>query len=322
MNLKGLDQVRNSEFYLNAALGKIKHAQLGTTPKDRDKKKELMEKEKVKVVKTALCDSLNRIIKSFPDFDNLAEFYDKLVETSLDKDTLRKELSTLNWGAQKIDELTSETVRKMSSADDKGLHRLKSAYVGRVSSIMKRLNRPLDFLEKARRILLSFPSVKTDTYTLCISGFPNVGKSTLLTKITTAKPEIGAYAFTTKSLNIGYFDARFEKVQVIDSPGTLARFEKMNNIEKQAYLAIKYVADVVVFVFDLTEPYPISDQLRLYENVLEMDKPTLIYFSKRDIIKDDRIEKFIESRKIEKDVVPSPDDLKIMVQKQMKNRFR
>ncbi len=321
MNLKGLDQVRNSEFYLNAALGKIKYAQLGTTPKDRDKKKELIEKEKIKMIKTSLCDALTRIIKSFPDFDNLAEFYDKLVETSLDKDTLRKELSTLNWGAQKIDELTSETVRKMSSADDKQLRKIKGAYIGRVSSIMKRLNRPLDFLEHARRILLSFPSVKTDTYTLCISGFPNVGKSTLLSKVTTAKPEIGAYAFTTKSLNIGYFDARFEKVQVIDSPGTLARFEKMNNIEKQAYLAIKYVADVVVFVFDLTEPYPIEDQLRLYENVLEMDKPTFIYFSKQDIIKDDRIENFIEENKFI-NVVAKPDDLVTSIQKQMKNRFR
>jgi nucleolar GTP-binding protein len=130
--------------------------------------------------------------------------------------------------------------------------------------------------------------VKTDTYTVCISGFPNVGKSTLLSKMTTASPEIGSYAFTTKSLNIGYFDARFEKVQVIDSPGTLARFEKMNNIERQAFLAIKYVADIVVFVFDLTEPYPLEDQLRLYEGVVDAGKFVIVYFSKSDIISKDK----------------------------------
>jgi nucleolar GTP-binding protein len=320
MNLRGLDQVRNSEFYLNAALGKIRGAKLRTVPKDREKKRVLLEKEKVKLVRASLCDSLSRIIKSFPDFDNLAEFYDKLVEASLDKERLRKELATLNWGVKKTEEFASETLKKMGSADEKGLQRLKGAFVGRVSSVMKRLGRSLDYLEHARRVLLDFPSVKTDTYTLCIAGFPNVGKSTLLRKITTAKPEIGSYAFTTKTLNIGYFDARFEKVQVIDSPGTLARFEKMNSIEKQAYLALKYVADVVVFVFDLTEPYPLRDQLRLYNEVLGFGKPVLVYFSKQDLLGKEYAERFVSEQKL-KDVVMDSEELKSAVRKQMKERF-
>ncbi|MGV8162458.1 MAG: GTPase [Candidatus Nanoarchaeia archaeon] len=320
MNLKGLDQVRNSKFYLDASLGKMRTAKPGTIPKDKTKKKELIEKEKLKTLRASLKDQMTRIIKSFPDFDNLPEFYDKLIETSLDKDKLRKTLSTLKWANDKIEELTGETLRRMTNAKEDAVDRYKSAYIGRVASIMRRLNPHLDYLELARRILLSFPSVKTDTYTVCIAGFPNVGKSTLLTKITTAKPEIGSYAFTTKSLNIGYFDAGFEKVQVIDAPGTLDRFEKMNNIEKQAYLALKYVADVVVFVFDLTEPYPLEDQLKLYANVKDLGKYTMIYFSKLDLLPKEDAEKVVLEQGL-KEVAFEPETIKVLVQKKMKNRF-
>jgi nucleolar GTP-binding protein len=320
MNLKGLDQIRDSTFYLDVALGKARKAQLGTSPKDKLKKKELMEKEKIKEIKNGLTEPLARIIKSFPDFDNLPEFYDKLVETSLDKDKIKKSLSTLNWAMNKLEELTSETLRKMTDAKETMLQKFKNAFIGRAASIMKRLNPHLNFLESSRRTLFTFPSVKTDTYTICIAGFPNVGKSTLLSKMTTAKPEIGTYAFTTKTLNIGYFDSRFEKVQVIDSPGTLARFEKMNSIEKQAYLAMKYVADILVFVFDLTEPYPLDDQLRLYENIKETGKYTLIYFSKKDILPETKITEFIESKHL-KETVKDVDELKEKIQQKMKKRF-
>ncbi|MFA6072612.1 MAG: GTPase [Candidatus Woesearchaeota archaeon] len=320
MNLKGLDQVRNGKFYLDAALGKMRTAKPGTIPKDKTKKKELIEKEKLRSLRTSLKDQMSRIVSSFPDFNNLPEFYDRLIDTSLDKDRLRKSLSTLSWSGDKIEELLADTLKKMTNAQETAVERHKKAFIGRVASIMKRLNPHLDYLESARRILLTFPSVKTDTYTLCISGFPNVGKSTLLTKITTARPEIGSYAFTTKSLNIGYFDSRFEKVQVIDSPGTLARFEKMNGIEQQAYLALKYVADIIVFVFDLSEPYPIDDQLRLYENVKEMEKPIIIYFSKLDILPKANAEEFVKKMNLP-DVAWDFLELKDAVQKKMKKRF-
>jgi GTP1/Obg family GTP-binding protein len=96
MNLKGLDQVRNANFYLDSALRKTKNAKPGTIPKNSTKRKEIIEKEKLKAFRLSLSEQLSRIIKSFPDFDNLPEFYDKLIETSLDKDKLRRSLSTLN----------------------------------------------------------------------------------------------------------------------------------------------------------------------------------------------------------------------------------
>src|SRR3989338_4661337 len=90
------------------------------------------------------------------------------------------------------------------------------------------------------KIMGNFPSIKENIFTVAIAGFPNVGKSTLLNKLTGAHAEIANYAFTTRSLNLGYmFEDGKRIVQVIDTPGTLNRHEKMNYIEIQAELAMQ-----------------------------------------------------------------------------------
>src|SRR3989339_56236 len=128
-----------------------------------------------------------------------------------------------------------------------------------------------------------FPAIKTDLYTVAITGFPNIGKSTLLSRITPAKPEIKAYAFTTKGLNLGYAKIGIHKIQYIDTPGVLAR-DRVNAIEEQAHLVLKYVANLIVYVIDLTEPYPLKIQEKLLKELKDHDKPIIVYLSKTDII--------------------------------------
>ena len=62
---------------------------------------------------------------------------------------------------------------------------------------------------------------------------------------------------------MGYLVKDKKKVQLIDTPGTLKRFDKMNVIEQRAHLAMKYCADMIIYIFDLTEPYPIEEQRKL-----------------------------------------------------------
>jgi nucleolar GTP-binding protein len=125
-----------------------------------------------------------------------------------------------------------------------------------------------------------YPDIK-EMFTICVYGFPNVGKTTLLNKITGTKAEVAAYAFTTKSVNAGYFKINDKKVQVLDVPGTLARKEKMNDIEFVAELVLKEVADIVIYVFDLSEycGFSVKKQMQLYKT-LGNKKEILIYLSK------------------------------------------
>ena len=52
-------------------------------------------------------------------------------------------------------------------------------------------------------------------------GFPNVGKSTLLSKMTKARPKIANYHFTTLSPNLGVCECYGEKFVVADIPGLI-----------------------------------------------------------------------------------------------------
>jgi nucleolar GTP-binding protein len=60
----------------------------------------------------------------------------------------------------------------------------------------------------------------------------------------------------------------------------------MNDIERQAYLAVRHLADAVVYVFDLTESYPMRLQKKLYGRVESLGKPVVVYASKADLVRD------------------------------------
>jgi nucleolar GTP-binding protein len=155
----------------------------------------------------------------------------------------------------------------------------------------------------------AFPSVKSNICTVALYGFPNVGKTTLITKLTDSKPEINSYAFTTKTLNIGYFKIGNSKVQLIDTPGALGRKNKTNPIEKQAELALKYCCDAIVFVFDLTGEYSIEMQKELLFKIEERfshSKKIVVYVSKLDIVDKEKISSF----DIGKKYIDNLDDLR------------
>ena len=96
------------------------------------------------------------------------------------------------------------------------VQKAKSEFYGRSFAIAKKAKDAFAFIENARKTLKAFPSIKTKMPTICICGYPNVGKSTLLSRLTGSTPEIAAYAFTTKQLMIGYIEG---KLQIIDTPG-------------------------------------------------------------------------------------------------------
>ncbi|MBN1157548.1 50S ribosome-binding GTPase, partial [Candidatus Woesearchaeota archaeon] len=138
---------------------------------------------------------------------------------------------------------------------------------------------------------------------------PNVGKTTLLFKLTGAKAEINSYPFTTKSINLGYFSNGEEKIQVIDTPGTLNRFDRMNSIEQQAHLALKYLADTIVYVFDLTGEYPMEQQLKLYDSIKKFNKKVIIYFSKEDVVGKEKIKGFAADNKINERIITDAEEI-------------
>lgn len=299
MTFQDIKRVEKPQHYLDVALRRAasrKGKKLKGSHFQNAKTKDL---ERINIIRDSLVTKFKDITTNFPSLDNLTEFYEQLLRATLDYNQLKKALAGVNWAQKKISELTRTYRGRLIKADHlAALTREKKAFIGRISSIVKQISKNLEYLEKARVVIRGYPVIKQGLFTVCISGFPNVGKSTLLSRLSTSKPEIKSYAFTTKSLNLGYAKMGDEKIQLIDTPGTLARPDKMNNIERQAYLAIKYQADLIIYIFDLTEPYPIKDQRRLLDNLKKFRKPIIPYLSKTDILDKNRINQFCKELQI------------------------
>ena len=275
------------------------------------------ESEKLKVFNKTLTEFLDAIVKKFPSVDNLPEFYNELLRLTVDYDYLKKSLGSLTWASGKLEELFRSYSKSLRSCQSRlDVNKLMKGYYGRTSSVMRQIDKFLKYIEESRKIMKNYPTLKTDLFTVAITGFPNIGKSTLLSKLTPAKPEIRDYAFTTKNLNQGYADYGLRKVQFVDTPGVLDR-DKTNAIESQAYLVLKYLVHLIVYVIDLTEPYPLKQQEELLKKLKDLDKPIIIYLSKTDII-DPKI--FAKAKKKYKAVI-SVDELNKKIEKAIKGHY-
>jgi nucleolar GTP-binding protein len=136
--------------------------------------------------------------------------------------------------------------------------------------VLKQISDDLAFLEKARRYLIRAPVIDVEKPTIVIAGAPNVGKSLIVKRISTAKPKIASYPFTTKGVSVGHFDYDGRTYQVIDTPGLLDReMEKRNTMELKAILTLSHLANLIVFVIDPSEycGYATDSQLHILTDI-------------------------------------------------------
>lgn len=123
-------------------------------------------------------------------------------------------------------------------------------------------------------------------------GFPNAGKSTLLSVLTSAKPKIGDYPFTTLKPNLGIVEYRnFQSFVIADIPGIIEGAAEgkglghyfLRHIERNSTLLFLIPADAD----DIKEQYEILlDELRRYNPEL-LNKDRLIAITKCDMLDDE-----------------------------------
>jgi len=261
---------------------------------DRDKRYEI---KKIIIARTEtfitdLTSRLESYVKNFPSIDKLPLFYQEIIDIKIDTDKLKKSLGAIDWARKTtLMVYSTQSSSLIKSGNVEFLKQKQKEIYGRVSSIVKQVDKNLVFLSNAQKILRTFPDIE-DIPTVVIAGYPNVGKSSLIRQLSAAKPEVAQYPFTTKQIYVGHMEktVRYEKkqYQIIDTPGLLDRpLSERNNIEKQAIAALRNLADLIVFIFDPsgTSGYQMSEQTLMLEDIKELfcDVPFIIVENKVDV---------------------------------------
>eukprot|EP01087_Luapelamoeba_hula_P005560 TRINITY_DN1561_c0_g1_i1.p1 TRINITY_DN1561_c0_g1~~TRINITY_DN1561_c0_g1_i1.p1 ORF type:complete len:650 (+),score=136.96 TRINITY_DN1561_c0_g1_i1:167-2116(+) len=243
---------------------------------------------KVKYTQQNYHDRLTQILTDFPLLDDIHPFYADLVNVLYDRDHYKLALGQLNTARHLIDNIAKDYVRLLKFGDS--LYRckqLKRAALGRMATVMKKQAASLAYLEQVRQHLARLPSIDPMTRSLILCGYPNVGKSSFMNKVTRADADVQPYAFTTKSLLVGHTDYKYLRYQVLDTPGILDHpLEERNTIEMLSITALAHLRAAIVYIIDLSEEcgYSIEAQVSLFESIkpLFSGKPLVVALNKTD----------------------------------------
>lgn len=341
MNFEKIPPVENNKQLIDIAFRRAReHLAQKKLSGDQLTKIKTLETSKIDVIKDVLCSRLTKVSLTFPYIDNLNIFYQKLFAVTIDIPNFKKSVASLTWATNKIKQfqkIYNSKINRSSQANQ--IRQYSAECYGRISSILKQINPQLLYLEECRRIMRTYPDIK-EMYTVCLYGFPNVGKSTLLNKLTNTKAEVAAYAFTTKTINAGYLKPIKSKqptdsesntsesdtlslsslqptIQVLDVPGTLDRKNKLNLIEQQADIVLHELSNIIIFVFDLSEycGYSIKAQEKLLHNLHSLGKKRqiLIYLSKIDLTEPELVEKYQKEYKNKYYTIDTLEELKTRI---------
>lgn len=264
------------------------------TIKDPDK---YFRKKKTYIARTesfidTVISVLDSYIKSFPSLDQIPLFYQDMIHLSINLDSLRHSLGAIQWAKNTISNIAASQIKSLRrSTDLQFIHKKQREIYGRITSILKQIDDDFQVLRDGRDFIGKLPDIR-DMPTIVIAGYPNVGKSSLLTCLSRAKPHIAQYPFTTKTIHVGHMkqqkDFFTEQFQLIDTPGLLEQpAEKRNEIEQVAIAALGHLADIIVYLLDPSEScgYTMTQQQQLLQRLKQefTDTTFIVVKTKNDL---------------------------------------
>ena len=264
MIFEGLPTTPRSEELVDKAFSRA--ARAGRAKHGHDAQESML-----RTAGNVLSDNLENVVVSWPDFGfDVDPFYYELADAIVDVDRLRQALSQVMWASRQIEDLRDEYTTKVRNSDVETARKHRKQAFARMADVMDQIADDLRYIGDSRDDLRDLPDIRPDEPAIVVAGYPNVGKSSFVNRVTRAANEIAEYPFTTRGVQVGHFERDHVRYQIVDTPGLLDRPEdERNDIERQAVSAVAHLADVVLFVLDPSGDcgYPLDVQLELREEV-------------------------------------------------------
>ncbi len=125
-------------------------------------------------------------------------------------------------------------------------------HIGRLKAKMARLKDEAELRRSKGPKTAGYAVRKSGNATVAIVGFPSVGKSTLLNKITNAQSAVAAYKFTTLTCVPGLMEYKGAKIQILDLPGLIKDASKGKGRGREV-LSVVRSADLILLMIDVFE---------------------------------------------------------------------
>jgi len=129
-----------------------------------------------------------------------------------------------------------------------------------------------------------FDVMKSGDARVALVGFPSVGKSTLLSTMTTTHSEVAGYEFTTLTCIPGVIEYEGARIQLLDLPGIIEGAKDGKGRGRQV-ISVAKTSNVICIVLDALKPWTdkaiIENELEGFGIRLNKKRPNL-YFRKKD----------------------------------------
>jgi len=154
-------------------------------------------------------------------------------------------------------------------------------HIGKLKAKMARLKDELELRRSKGPKTAGYAVRKSGHATVAIVGFPSVGKSTLLNKITNAQSAVAAYQFTTLTVVPGVMEYRGAKIQILDLPGLIKDASKGKGRGREV-LSVVRSADLIILMLDVFETniQVLVDELKTANLRLNQRPPDIVISKK------------------------------------------
>tara|TARA_B100002052_G_scaffold48974_1_gene42030 strand:+ start:879 stop:1844 length:966 start_codon:yes stop_codon:yes gene_type:complete len=294
VNLQEIKNIATSEELIDRALRRA--SKVEEKVRNPDYRARLTAVRKIHSVADNLANPMISYVKAFPSFDSIHPFDREIIDLTVGVDKLKKSLGAVDWARKEILMISTKYVpRARARKSAENTMKIMSEAYTKMTNVVRQISKSFDFLISARSIFRNLPNVDTESSIAVFAGAPNVGKSSLIGAISSGKPEVKSYPFTTKAVSLGHVKKKYSVLQVMDTPGLLDRSDsERNDMEKQGIAAFDFLDPIIVFLTDLTgtSGYSLQMQTNLRDE-LKLRYPDCEWvdvFSKKDLDFEDELD--------------------------------
>ena len=294
MNLQEIKNIATAEELIDRALRRA--SKVEEKVRNPDYRARLTAVRKIHSVADNLANPMISYVKAFPSFDSIHPFDREIIDLTVGVDKLKKSLGAVDWARKEILMISTKYVpRARARKSAENTMKIMSEAYTKMTNVVRQISKSFDFLISARSIFRNLPNVDTESSIAVFAGAPNVGKSSLIGALSSGKPEVKSYPFTTKAVSLGHVKKKYSVLQVMDTPGLLDRSDsERNDMEKQGIAAFDFLDPIIVFLTDLTgtSGYSLQMQTNLRDE-LKLRYPDCEWvdvYSKRDLDFEDELD--------------------------------